>query len=267
MSTMMSKLLVPTLASSIVLFSQPIWADAQVQYTNGADTQTALVKNGKVLIRNAGDPSTEMLFDAATRTMTVIQHNEKNYMVLDEATIENLAGQLGGMRDMINQQMANLPPEQREQLAAFLGGAVQQPEQKAEVVVTTQPGGSLTVNGVTCSNQVVLRNGAASGSFCTAGAGAAKLSEGDYKTLVSMQTFMFDMAKKAKDSMGSLAQQVPDFGNLSIDKLVVKGEMSDSPDNRFELKSVASAAVSEPMVIPEGYTQQSMGSLSDLMNR
>ncbi|MGH1542699.1 MAG: hypothetical protein ACRBHB_19930 [Arenicella sp.] len=241
-------------------------ADAQIAYKNSNDIQTALIKKGKVLIQNASDKNTEMLYNSANQTMTVIDHAEKSYMLLDAQTIEQLTSQLSGIKSAMKQQLDNLSPEQREQLSAFLGGISTETETPTKTVISVKSKGKSSSNGYACDDNSLLEDGAVVGSFCLANAVTLKINNADYQTMVSMQNFMFDMAQKAKSSLGDLGNQIPNLGGLKVNRVVISGNMNNEPENSFSLQSSSAKPVTATMSVPAGYRQQDTSSLGSLIN-
>src|SRR3954468_19175117 len=57
-------------------------------------------------------------------TMYVLDDSDKTYIALDKATMEQLAKKISAAMDKAKEQLAKLPPEQRAQAEAMMGGAL-----------------------------------------------------------------------------------------------------------------------------------------------
>jgi len=64
----------------------------------------------------------EVIFRGDRSEMLMIDHGQKSYVVMDEATIERLAGQLGDAMKQMEAALANVPPEQRAMVEQMMRG-------------------------------------------------------------------------------------------------------------------------------------------------
>src|SRR5690348_6958767 len=79
-------------------------------------------------------------------TMYIIDDAEKSYIVLDKATMQQVAQKLQTAMDKMKEQMAKLPPEQRAQMEQMMGGAMNL-QGKPRTVEVAATGKSDSVNG------------------------------------------------------------------------------------------------------------------------
>lgn len=252
---------------SLSLFSTNVLADANITYQSGQDTQIASVKQGKVLIQVPDDANKYMIFDQAQQTLTMIDHTQKSFTVFDEAKIASLTGQLNSMKSMLQNQLKNLPPEQRAQVAAMMGGIdLSDNTANKGPAATLSSKGKDSRNGHSCQSYDVIENKKI-GNICVSDESDLALSATDFETLLSMQTFMLSLARTAKDAAGDLAGDMPDFGNVKIDGLVVSGVMDNRPAEAYHLKSVDKNTAVADIAVPAGYSEQSVESLGSLLNR
>jgi hypothetical protein len=63
-----------------------------------------------------------VVFDGTKKVMMLIDDSKKSYTEMSEADIEALGSQMSGMMAQIEQQMKNMPPEQRAQVEAMMRG-------------------------------------------------------------------------------------------------------------------------------------------------
>lgn len=252
---------------SLSLISTQVLADANITYQSGQDTQIASVKQGRVLIQVPDDATKQMIFDQAQQTLTMVDHTQKSFTVFDEAKIASLSGQLNSMKSMLQNQLKNLPPEQRAQVAALMGG-VDLSNNTADKgpAATLSSKGKDTRNGHNCQSYDVIEDKKI-GNICVSDESDLALSAKDFETLLSMQTFMLSLARTAKEAAGDLAGDMPDFGNAKIDGLVVSGVMDNRPTEAYHLKSVDKNTAVADIAVPAGYSEQSVESLGSLLNR
>jgi len=100
-------------------------------------------------------------------TMVIVDDTDQTYITFDKATMEQLAKQIAAAMDRMKEQLAKLPPEQREQIEAQMaktpgmGGA----DQKWEVEAV-DTGKTDKVDGRACRVWDIKRNGELDDQWC-----------------------------------------------------------------------------------------------------
>jgi hypothetical protein len=92
--------------------------------TNGTNTQTLQIEldNSHMrteLVNPATGAKQIVIFDGAKQVLYIINSERKTYTEMTRADVDRMATQLQSMRGM----MANMPPAQRAQMEARMGGA------------------------------------------------------------------------------------------------------------------------------------------------
>lgn len=127
-------------------------ADARIQYRptegGGGSIQSFLIGHGKV--RTDADAETSVILDPASEVLLVLDHGERTFMRMGRAEIEQMSATLGAAMSTMEQAMAGMPPEMREQMQGMLGDSLPAAggENMVKVVATGQ---RATVAGHTCS--------------------------------------------------------------------------------------------------------------------
>jgi len=90
-----------------------------------------------------GQPSNAMIFRGDRQELVAIDHGRRTYMVIDQATIKELAAQVGTAMSQMQQMLQNLPPEQRAAMEQAMrgrgmGGAMGPPPPPAELRKTNE---------------------------------------------------------------------------------------------------------------------------------
>lgn len=110
-------------------FAVPAWAGAVFEVEvkdHGAskaqtETMQALVEGRRLKMVAGASQQGVMVFDGTKRQMTVIDHDERTYVVLDEATLkQTLQSVSGALQGAMSQALAELGPEERAQLEAMM---------------------------------------------------------------------------------------------------------------------------------------------------
>ena len=182
---MKKMLLIP--AALTIMTSAPVGADATVTYSVPADQsggipQQAFVQDGRVLVKNAGDANTDLVFDPANSTMYVIDHANSSYLQLNEAAIVAIQQQASGLRSMMEQQLQGLPPEQRAQAEKMMqsmgintAAAVERPAPTLEDI------GDTSFSGFECSEKRVMEGEQQIATVCLSKGNNLGLSDSDYQ--------------------------------------------------------------------------------------
>ncbi len=110
-------------------------------------------KDLKMLITSGDEiQKNEMIFRGVRREMIAVNHEDKSYMIIDEAMIQSIGKQLSGVEAQMREALKNAPPEQRAMMEKMMKGrlppqAASEVRPKAELRRTGESG---TKNGYPC---------------------------------------------------------------------------------------------------------------------
>ena len=99
--------------------------ETQDHRLNESGTVLAVVdgKNLKMTITSGGNrDKSEMIFHGEAREMIVVDHDDKSFMVIDEAMIDSIADQLNGLEAQMREALKDVPPEQRAMVEQMMKG-------------------------------------------------------------------------------------------------------------------------------------------------
>src|SRR5215831_3007447 len=99
-------------------------------------------------------------------TLYIIDENDKSYIAMDQATMQQVAKQVQAAMDRMKEQMAKLPPEQRQQMEQMMGGSAAVLQGKQRTVDVKDTGKSDKVDGRACKLWDVTRDGALDQQIC-----------------------------------------------------------------------------------------------------
>ncbi|MDH3688230.1 MAG: hypothetical protein OEU36_01940 [Gammaproteobacteria bacterium] len=232
------------------------------------ELQTAYVKAGRVMVKNAGGThTTDVLFDSSQQNFAIIDHDRRSFMFIDKQSMEGVANEVQGMMDKMREQMAakmeDMSPEEAAKFEQMLSGMLPEhaPPSTKEFIDT---GDTKSVNDFECRIYQVLDNGKPQAQICAAGRTELGLPPQDYKALKSMHIHADELAAKAASMAGPLASQIPRLGSKEVDGIPV--EVKDSSGGNTVETSLVSVSVksvpSNLVEIPEGYKLSHMPSLS-----
>ena len=196
----------------LIVTSAPVWSDTEMKVvTNQSGAPDSLyVSSGKVYTEAEGH---KIIIDPYQQTITMINVENKEYMLLDDAFIDEISGMMSMMEDIVSQlppgMLDQLPPEQREQILAQLGGGKDTKQnESATKPVIKNTGNSRKVNGIGCDDYTIT---AADGKIikaCVASQGASKMNKEDYETLIQVGKFGMAFAEKISRAMPNITEEI-----------------------------------------------------------
>ena len=109
----------------------------------------------------AGDENSnqEMIFRGDRREMIVVDHDDRSYFIMDEATLKELAAKLNEVTAMMEQAMANVPESQRAMVENMMKQRMPQQAAPREASELRKTGDSDTINGYPCVRYELWRGG------------------------------------------------------------------------------------------------------------
>ena|GEM_PF-6160417 len=234
-------------------------AEFKVTDTQNRMTQTVFISNGKVSVQNPDDlAGTELLYDSRTDRIDVIQHSDRSYSTIDRATVDSLAGQAAGVRDVIAE---NTTPDQQAQLAGMLesvglSGLMQQPATDTTRYVKTTE--QRNISGYTCHIVRLFKNDQLETVMCVASQKALRLPEADYNALRSMLAFSSHLAGQASTLLGDIGATLPDLGTGQIEGLPIA--ITDLDDGVTVVLQRLAHMPDKPgsLVVPSGYSETTL---------
>lgn len=227
------------------------------QFGGSSSTDAIYIAEGKMRVDSSTDRSGYMIFDSAAKTITIVQPQEKSYMVMDEETLRSMGNAVQQAMKQLESQLANLPPGQREQMRKMMeqqmGGMVggNKPASKPQIVNT---GETRTVAGYDCSVVRMMVDGASKGTACMADYADLGIPETDRQTVRAMTDFSLALTEQFGDMMpahmqamaaqGYPVQYESTVGGTAISGSLESVESGELDPGKFE--------------VPDGYSQKSM---------
>ena len=193
-------------------------------------------------------------------TMYIVDENEKSYIVLDKATMEQLGKQLSAAMDRMKDQLAKMPPEQRAQMEQMMGIKAPTDDGASWEVETIDTGKSDKVEGRACKIWDVKRNGKLDDQLCVA----------PYSSLPGKEDFQatFRNFGKVFEQMG---KSLPTFSGMMSNEMAALTKVNGFPvrtrsyengklaDEERLVKIWREETIPASMFeVPAGYTQKKM---------
>lgn len=197
----------PAYAADGILIAQKI--------TNGDKTTTTETQIEKTRMRTEvtgpNGRKNIMVFDGSAQVMRMIDEGAKTYSEMTKADVDRMAAQMQGAMAQLQQQMQNLPPEQRARMEAMMQGAgrgiagmaaAQRPEYH-------KAGGTDRVGRWTCEKYEGLRNGVKTAEICTVDPSASGFTAADFEITKQFAEFFSKMMPQGLDRVFSVGTAGP----------------------------------------------------------
>lgn len=192
-------------------------------------------------------------------TLYVVDENDKSYMVLDKATMEQLGKQLGAAMEKVKEQLAKMPPEQRAQMEQMMGIQSTGGEGgwKVEAVDT---GKSDKVDGRACKVWDVTRNGKLDDQICVVPFSALPGKEDFQKTFQNFAMVFENMAKNLPQLSGTMSSEMSALDKVNGFPMRTRGYENGKLISEEQLVKVwrEEAIPASMFEIPAGYKQKKM---------
>lgn len=205
---------------------------------------------------NRGERQSMILTD---KTMYVLDHKDRTYTEIDDATMRKLSGQLAQARQQMEAQMATLPPEQRAMMERAMGGMAGKPAPAMPRTQYRRTARTETAAGIACKVWEGYEGAKKTAEVCVAPAsalpGGADLLAAMKKLAARMSSMMQSMG-----GSGNAMQQVwNELGTLSGVPVIQRDYEGSRVTSTSMLKAVRSEAVpATSFAPPAGYRARKM---------
>jgi len=228
-------------------------------------TSTIYAQSEMVRIDNIGGGSGEkisMIFRGEDFLM--LNHQDKTYVVMDEAMIEETASQMSAMMKQMEEQLANIPPEQRAMVEKMMRGQMQgmMPPQApaAPPPPRVEAGESGHWKSYPCVKYSVYSGGEKSEEICAASLDAIEGSEVVMRGFRKMAEFVTRLTDSLPGSIGTMVRNpintVAQIDGFPVHTVHFENGQVTQEDS---LESVTEQALDESMfAAPAKYQRQDM---------
>lgn len=234
------------------LISGAAMADTTLIYNdaNGQQHSKMYLTDGLAKVTNDSDVKTALIFNAKNNSFTILNHQDKSYMVFGEKEIAALGDIASTIDRVVEQQLAQMPESQREQMRGMIKSMIEKQMPKQTAAPSYELSGTTkTYNGFECQEARSVLNGKEIGSFCVTDYSQLGVDAEEY---AGISEFM-KIAEKMAAQLGS--EQGMNFESLG-EKLPV---FYDSGDQKGFLSKVDNKDLDASVFqIPAGYTKQSL---------
>jgi len=210
--------------------------------------QKAQVRNGRVLVKQAGnDPNQDLLFVGDKRQLVMVNHRSRSYMVIDDRVINEIAA--------LSDSVTTVVESQKGVLADLMGTFGLGQDEKPARAVMKDAGRALEINGYRCQLFQSFRDQNIDSELCMADNSQLKISEEDYKTLQGFMAFADQMLNRAGSLISALGLTLPQMSMQGAKGLPI-GMHSARQNLKVRIITVEkSGGQGVSYNVPEGYSR------------
>lgn len=227
--------------------------------SNRESLATIYAENGKLRVETGGPQDNYAVFTGDA--MNAVNPQERSYVLIDRASIKELAATVNPALKQLQERLAAMPPEQRAQVEKMLGGQVPgmggQPV-KEEIRKTGKSG---KVAGYDCSYSEVLHDAVKVTEVCVAPFTALKGGQELYDASVKVSALMDDILKEldAPWLREMASRQLQNFSKLGGVPVLTRVFNDGKAVRESMLDSAATQSVpASTFQVPAGFTRKEL---------
>lgn len=198
-----------------------------------------------------------VLFDGTRQVMTMIDPDKKTYSEITKADVEAMAGQMAGVMAQMQEQMKNMPPEQRAQFEAMMKGRGAVPPGAAAPRTQYRKTGTDTVGKWTCDKYEGYTGDQKTSDLCTVDPKVLGFTAADFEVSKQMAAFFKSFMPQLADvgfKVGTVAEQ--GFSGVPVKQTMTIG----GRQMMTEITEVTRQAFPDSVFqVPAGYQKTTLG--------
>jgi hypothetical protein len=247
------------LAAAFACLAAPSAAQLTTTYTGtqtvGGKTVPATaqfsLESGHVAAIMKGARAARIIFDEKAQVLHVISDDDKMYIDIDKSA----AGRGADPMQMIQDQLAKMPPAQRAMAEQMMKSAVSPAPAQLSYIKGT---GTKTVAGYECTMFEGMRGADKVTEYCGTTSNDFRMSEAERNTMLDMQNYLRNfsiMVKSADDGTRAFQWDTSVDGYPVLTRCFASGTMTLD----LTLETVSRQAIpTELFEIPKGYKKQEL---------
>lgn len=248
-------------SAAIVLAGAPAFAADGIliaqKVTSGSGTTTSQVHIAKDKMRaeTIGQSGRKqvVIFDGAAQVMRILDDEAKTYQEITKADIDRISAQMSGAIAQMQEQMKNLPPEQRARMEAMMQGRGM--GMAAPTPTVYKKVGTDKVGKWTCDKYEGTRNGEKTTEVCTVQPGAAGFTPADFEVTTQLAEFFSKIVPQASERMFRLGSAGPNgYSGIPVRTVTFSG---GAPQVTAEVTDASRQSFSDAVfAVPVGYQKR-----------
>ena len=199
-----------------------------------------------------------VVFDGAKEVLWIVNADRKTYTEMTKADVDRLGGQMSTLMAQMQEQLKNMPPEQRAQVEAMMKGRGMPGAGGAPAKTEYRKTGTATVGKWTCDKYDGHRNNQKTSEVCTVDPKALGLALADFDVTKHLAAFFAKLAPQNADrvfAIGSPEDQ--GFSGVPVRRVTFNGQQQTVTELTEVSRQTFAAST---FAIPAGYQKEAFGS-------
>jgi hypothetical protein len=255
---LMRLLKIATLTIPLALVSAAAAADGvqlTERTTSGGTTSTHQIQIDRDHLRaeTGGQRQQTVIFDNTKQVLWMVNTDAKTYTEMTKADVDRLSGQVSAAMATMQEQMKNLPPEQRARIEEMMkgrgmGGAAAASKTEYKKV------GSDKVGKWNCDKYEGSRDGQKVVELCTVEPGALGFTMADFAVATELGNFFKSLAPQNADRLFSVGAQGQGFSGVPVRRVTF---LNGQPEMVHEIVDVTRQTFpASTFEVPAGFQKQ-----------
>ena len=210
--------------------------------------QTAMVQDGRVLVRQAGgDPAADLLFDAASNTLYFIDHPTRSFHQIDESVVNKAISML--------ESLSSVAESQQGVLADLLGTLGLSGDEKESIISIRETDTLLSAGDIPCRLFQQFRDERLETELCIAAPEALSALGPEYQTMQAFYDFGDLLLSRAATILNNMGMAMPAFRRMGDSGLPVLAYVARSK-TKVSLAGIGEQQwPTEMFDLPAGYSR------------
>jgi carbon monoxide dehydrogenase subunit G len=198
-----------------------------------------------------------VVFDGAKQVMTLIDNEKKTYTEMTKADVDAIGGQMASMTAQMEDQLKNLPPEQRAKIEAMMKGRGAGTAMAAAPKVQYKKVGTGTVGKWTCDRYEGYASGQKTSDICTVDPKTLGFSAADFEISRELAAFFKKLMPANAAQVFSLGvAEDQGFSGIPVRSVSTTGGRQITTEVTEVSRQTFADAIFQ---VPAGYQKQVMG--------
>lgn len=226
---------------------------------NGARTNNIQIEPNRMRAETSLGPGGDatgraIIFDGAKQTLWIVDDARKTYSEMTKADVDRIGGQMSDAMARMQEQMKNLPPEQRAQMEAMMRGRGMAAAGSTALKTTYRKLGTDTVGKWTCDRYDGYQADKKVSEICTVDPKTLGFTAADFQVTKQLAEFFSRLMPQGAErlfALGSPEQQ--GFSGIPVRHVAIAGDQRTTSEVVEAKRQAFPASTFE---VPAGYTKE-----------
>jgi hypothetical protein len=221
---------------------------------SGAMTNNVQIEQNRVRAetQGRGGGTQGLIFDGTKQTLWIVNDAQKTYTELTKADVDRLASQMSGAMAMMQEQMKNMPPEQRARIEAMMAGRGMPAGGAPSAKLVYKKVGTDTVGRWACDKYEGYEGDRKASEVCTVDPKVLGFAAGDFQVTRELADFFGKLAPQAAQQIFAMGDQ-QGYNGVPVRTIIFTGNGGQVTNELVDVKRQSFPA--STFEVPAGYTK------------